>query len=68
MHEWERVEGRGMCGDTMRMRVPGGWLYLARECTMHDGIPTAIAMTFVPTEKENDHEQEESSSSTGIEG
>jgi hypothetical protein len=43
MHEWERVEGRGMCGDTMRMRVPGGWLYLARECTMHDGIPTASA-------------------------
>jgi hypothetical protein len=48
MHEWESVENRGMCGDTLRMQVPGGWLYLARECSQRDGVPTVIAVTFVP--------------------
>jgi hypothetical protein len=53
MHDWQRVEGRGQCGDTMRMKVPGGWIYLARECPMRDGVPTAIALTFVPLPTED---------------
>jgi len=48
MHEWEIVEGRGQCGDTLRMKVPGGWLYMVRECGQRDGVPTAVAVTFVP--------------------
>ena len=48
MHNWKPVENRGLCGDTLRMKVPGGWLYLTRECARRDGVPTAIALTFVP--------------------
>ena len=37
-----------MCGDTCRLKVPGGWLYRERECANRDGMTTALALTFVP--------------------
>ena len=46
--EWDLVTGRGACGDTYRLRVPGGWIYRERECGGHDAVTTALAMTFVP--------------------
>ena len=46
--EWELVNGRGLCGDTYRLKVPGGWLYRERECGGRDAITTAIAYAFVP--------------------
>lgn len=48
--KWEVVEGRGEFGDTSRMRItqPNGWLYRERACAGRDGVPTAIALVFVP--------------------
>jgi hypothetical protein len=46
--EWEVINGRGLCGDTCRLQVPGGWLYRERECAQRDSITTALALTFVP--------------------
>lgn len=31
--------GRGVMGDTYRLRVPGGWLYRGRECANRDCVP-----------------------------
>ena len=52
--EWEIVSGRGLCGDTCRLKVPGGWLYRERECANKDACTTALALTFVPTVKPRD--------------
>lgn len=46
--EWETVNSRGMCGDTCRMKVPGGWLYRERECQQRDGFTTLLTVVFVP--------------------
>lgn len=48
--EWELVNGRGLCGDTCRLKVPGGWLYRERECADRDARTTALAYAFVPAD------------------
>jgi hypothetical protein len=46
--DWDTINSRGACGDTCRLKVPGGWLYRERECQNRDGVPTAVALAFVP--------------------
>ena len=46
--QWELIDGRGLCGDTYRMKVPHGYLYRERECAARDGVTTALALTFAP--------------------
>jgi len=46
--DWELIIGMGLCGDTCRLRVPGGWLYRSRECAEHDGRTSTVALCFVP--------------------
>lgn len=48
---WEPIDGRGLCGDTCRLEVPGGWLYRERECANRDGCTTAVALVFVPNHR-----------------
>jgi len=52
--DWELISGRGLCGDTCRLRIPGGWLYRERECADKDARTTAIALTFVPRPSKHD--------------
>lgn len=49
-NEWEVIDSRGDLGDTCRMRIasPNGYLYRERACADRDGVPTAIALVFVP--------------------
>jgi hypothetical protein len=47
-NDWELINSKGLCGDTCRLRVVGGWLYRVRECADRDGRTTAVALTFVP--------------------
>jgi hypothetical protein len=54
IHQWELIDGSGDMGDhswsTMRLRVPGGWIYMH---TVMTALGPHMTSVFVPSNEPN---------------
>lgn len=48
MPYWETVHSGVPHHETLRMEVPGGWIYLHKDFGFMEEVPVQIAMVFVP--------------------